>query len=123
MKVLRSPNREETTQIMFFKNRGYGRLSVISIDSSYSSLLPDVRSRAPETAPVFIDQEESLKLRVFIDRSVVETVDSASPYVSIQAARTDRCIATLSRPGCSAQITRRLADGEHLVKLTSGERN
>ena len=58
MNVLRSPNREEVTRIMFFKNRGYRGMSAISIDSSYSSLLPDVRSRAPETAPVFIDKEE-----------------------------------------------------------------
>jgi len=84
MNVLRSPNREETTRIMFFKNRGYGRLSVISIDSSYSSLLPDVRSRAPETAPVFIDQEESLKLRVFIDRSVVEVFINGRQCVAMR---------------------------------------
>jgi len=33
---------------------------------------PDVRSRAPETAPVLLDRNEPLRLRVFIDRSVVE---------------------------------------------------
>ena len=81
----RSPNREETTRIMFFRNRGYrhrefGRRhgyarnlnSVISIDSSRSSILPDVASRAPETAQVFIDKGQPLKLRVFVDKSVVE---------------------------------------------------
>jgi hypothetical protein len=48
--VLRSPNREEFTRIAFFKNRGYAHRdrgmqdekdSVITIDSSYSSVLPD----------------------------------------------------------------------------------
>jgi len=57
--VLRSPGREEVTRIMFFKGRGYrvgsrGRRrvigSVVSIDTSLSSTLPDARSRAPETA-------------------------------------------------------------------------
>jgi len=83
--VLRSPDRKEVTRIMFFEERGFrhrefGRLhkyarkhsSLISIDSSRSSVLPDVRSRAPETAPVFIRRGEPLRLRVFIDRSVVE---------------------------------------------------
>ena len=91
MNVLRSPNREEVTRIMFFKERGYrdrsrrGRLSgVISIDSSRSSVLPDVRSRAPETAPVFIAGNESLKLRVFIDRSVVEVFVNGRQSVALR---------------------------------------
>ena len=69
---------------MFFKNRGYRGMSAISIDSSYSSLLPDVRSRAPETAPVFIDKEESLKLRVFIDKSVVEVFVNGKQCVAMR---------------------------------------
>jgi beta-fructofuranosidase len=80
MNVLRSPGKEEFTRIAFFRERGYhnrghregGRQSLISLDTSYSSLAGDVMSRAPETAPVDIDSEEDLTLRVFIDRSVVE---------------------------------------------------
>jgi beta-fructofuranosidase len=50
-----------------------GRLSsAISIDSSRSSLLADVLARPPETAPVQIVGKEPLRLRVFLDRSVVE---------------------------------------------------
>ena len=75
LNVLRSPNKEEFTRIAFFRERGYlnpnsGRdrpNSLITIDSSYSSILPDARSRAPETAPVFIEPDEPLKLRVFVD--------------------------------------------------------
>ena len=88
MNVLRSPGKEEYTRIAFFRERGYrdweryagwereklrrATYSLITIDSSYSSELPDVLSRAPETGPVFLEPDEALKLRVFVDRSVVE---------------------------------------------------
>jgi beta-fructofuranosidase len=72
MNVLRSPNREEYTRIAFFKERGFRGQSLISLDTSYASTAPDVRSRAPETAPVVLEEDEMLELRVFIDKSVVE---------------------------------------------------
>jgi len=84
MNVLRSPNREEFTRIAFFKLRGYRGKSLITIDSSYSSLLPDVRSRAPETAPVVIDRDEPLELRVFVDRSVVEVFVNGKQCVAVR---------------------------------------
>jgi len=91
MNVLCSPNKEEYTRIVFFKNRGYrnrayesGRQeSLITIDSSYSSVLSDVRSRAPETAPVFIG-DEPLKLHVFIDKSVVEVFVNGKQCVAMR---------------------------------------
>jgi len=81
MSVLRSPNREEYTRIAFFSERGYargprglqgGRDSVITLDTSTSSTLADVQSRPPETAPVYLEPGEPLRLRVFVDRSIVE---------------------------------------------------
>lgn len=45
---------------------------MITIESSYSSLHPDVRPRGPETASFIMTPDENLKLRVFIDKSVVE---------------------------------------------------
>jgi len=97
MNVLQSPNTEEVTSIRFFKNRGYrhrefGRRSphsgkhssLITIDSSHSSILPDALSRAPETAPVFVDRNEPLKLRVFIDRSVVEVFANGRQCVAMR---------------------------------------
>jgi beta-fructofuranosidase len=57
---------------------------LITIDSSSSSLLPDVLSRAPETAPVFIGPDEPLKLRVFIDRSVVEVFVNGKQCVAMR---------------------------------------
>jgi beta-fructofuranosidase len=76
--VLRSPGREEVTRIQFYRNRGFfdrqtrKQASALSIDSSYSSTLPDVRARIPETASFFVAEDEPLRLRVFVDRSVVE---------------------------------------------------
>ena len=97
MNVLRAPDARERTRIMFFEDRGYrhrehGRThphsrqysSLISIDSSYSSILGDVRSRAPETAPVLLAKNEPLKLRVFIDRSVVEVFVNGRQCVAMR---------------------------------------
>ena len=84
MNVLRSPNKEEFTRIAFYKNRGYRGKSLITIDSSYSSQSPDVRSRAPETAPVSLERDEPLRLRVFIDRSVVEVFVNGKQCVAMR---------------------------------------
>ena len=97
LNVLRSPDAQERTRIVFFEDRGYrhrefGRThansrrysSLISIDSSYSSNLGDVKSRAPETAPVLLDKNEPLKLRVFIDKSVVEVFVNGKQCVAIR---------------------------------------
>ncbi|MEJ7738260.1 MAG: glycoside hydrolase family 32 protein [Chitinophagaceae bacterium] len=104
LNVLRSPDKEEFTRILFMEGRGMGpgrnyrfgevsalqaerqanaaarpsssppppRESLITIESSYSSLHPDVRPRGPETASFIMTPDENLKLRVFIDKSVVE---------------------------------------------------
>lgn len=88
LNVLRSPQKEEYTRILFFRDRGFhqGRPyeiprpanwtylpnSLITLETTNSSILPDVLSRAPETAPVPMKKDETLKLRIFIDKSVVE---------------------------------------------------
>ena len=38
----------------------------------HSSILPDVISRAPELAPVYLKPNETLKLHIFIDKSIIE---------------------------------------------------
>ncbi len=117
--VLRSPNKEEVTRIMFFKNRGYkhrefGRKgghnkktnSVITIDSSYSSTLPDVKSRAPETAQLYMEPNEPLKLRVFIDRSVVEVFVNGKQCVALRVypGREDSVGVSLRAQGQDAEL-------------------
>ncbi len=93
MNVLRSPNREEFTRIAFFHDKGYdrqrlgvgeGRDSLISIDMSRASTLPDVQPRAPETAPVYLEPDEPLRLRVFVDRSVVEVFVNGKQCVAVR---------------------------------------
>lgn len=82
--VLRSPKKEEYTRIAFFRDRGFSanrqgtsdvpgaHNSLVTLETSHSSLHPDVRPRAPETAPILLDKDEPLRLRIFIDKSIVE---------------------------------------------------
>ena len=86
--VLRSPDQQEYTRIAFYRDRGVkllepgigagtppngeGTYSLVALDSSHASIQPQARSRPPEIAPVFLAPEENLKMRVFIDKSIVE---------------------------------------------------
>ena len=92
MGVFRSSNREEVTRILYTKGTGYRpaylrrfgskrasenrirriQSDMITIESSRSSVLPDATPRIPESAPVFLGEDENLKLHVFIDKSIVE---------------------------------------------------
>jgi len=80
MQVLRSPDAEETTRIVFYRDRGYRdrsrdggqQHSLIVLDGTYGSLLPDVQMRGPEAAQVYVAPDEPLRLRVFVDKSAVE---------------------------------------------------
>ncbi|MEI8224920.1 MAG: glycoside hydrolase family 32 protein [Bacteroidota bacterium] len=116
LNVLRSPGKEEYTQINFFRERGMPggrdyrvgqiarvqgldepqpaptvspaaplvRESLISIESSFSSLHPDVRPRGPETGSFVLDKDETLKLRIFIDKSVVEVFANGKQCVAVR---------------------------------------
>lgn len=82
--VLRSPDKQEYTRIAFYKERGLRTViksSVITIDNTNSSILPDVKSRPEELAPVVIGKNEPLKLRIFIDKSVVEVFVNGRQYL------------------------------------------
>ncbi len=97
--VLRSKEREEFTKIAFYKDRGtrlttsrfyngpYRGLkrqynSILNIDTSYSSTLSNVKSRPPESAPFVLGDGENLKLRIFIDKSVVEVFANGKQVVA-----------------------------------------
>ena len=114
LNVLRSPGREEYTRIAFYKDRGFrvqnpsvrpgavhhnGQIaiggykspwpasrheSLLTLDSSYASTLPGALSRAPETAPLLLDPDEPLRLRVFVDRSVVEVFANGKQCVAVR---------------------------------------
>ena len=122
--VLRSANREECTRICFFNKRGYKYRepfandarsnltmstmlsnpvryeSIITIDTSHASTLPDALSRPPESAPVFIEDDEPVRLRIFVDRSVVEVFVNERQCVAVRVypGREDsRGVSLLSR--------------------------
>ena len=97
--VLRSEEREEFTKIAFYKDRGtrlttsrfydgpYRGLkrqynSILNIDTYYSSTLSNVKSRPPESAPIVLENGENLKLRIFIDKSVVEVFANGKQVVA-----------------------------------------
>jgi beta-fructofuranosidase len=118
MNVLRSPERspaqQEYTRIAFFRKRGFhervlgtGRhTSLVTIDSSHSSLSPDVLPRAPETAPVLLDDDEPLKLRAFIDRSVVEVFVNGRQCVAVRVYpdRTDSLGVSFRSQGVDGEL-------------------
>ena len=96
LNVLHSPNEEEVTRIVFYPQRGYTYRrytdkrglqysSAISIDTSRSSTRKNAKSRLPETAPVYLAEGETLKLHVFVDKSVVEVFVNGKQCVSIRA--------------------------------------
>ncbi len=120
LNVLRAPGKEEFTRIAFYRGRGYvdwdrsagwarhreERDSVIIIDTSYSSALPDVESRAPEIAPVYVAPGETLKLRIFVDRSVVEVFanDRQCATVRVYPGREDSVGVSLRAQGGDAVL-------------------
>ena len=136
LNVLRSPNREEYTRIAFFKDRGFRiqrtspqpgallhrgepavcprsqprtaelRESLLTLDTSYASTLPGALSRAPETAPVRLEPDEPLQLRVFIDRSVVEVFANGKQCVAarVYPGRRDSTGVSLRAQGSAAEL-------------------
>ena len=115
LNVLRSPNREEFTRIAFYRDRGYRDTvlrrhhigSLVTLDTSYSSGAPDVLSRAPETAPVRLDPEEPLELRVFVDKSIVEAFVNGKQCVAarVYPDRADSIGISFRSQGRASEIT------------------
>ena len=90
--VLCSPGKEEYTSISFYKHghmsirrdgRGY-RQDAIALDPSRSSLSADVYARPPEVAPFELPDGEMLKLRIFVDKSVVEVFANGTQCVALR---------------------------------------
>jgi len=105
--VLRSPNREEYTRILFRAHSGYySKQSTVTIDNSRSSILPDVGIRPPETAPLPLEKDETLNLRVFVDRSVVEVFANGRQCVALRVypGRADSVGVSLRSQGTDAAL-------------------
>jgi beta-fructofuranosidase len=136
LNVLRSPGKEEYTRIIFMENRGMSqgrdyhfgevarlqtdpkvngvpqipssnpRESLITIETSNASLHPDVRPRGPETASFRMDTTENLKLRVFIDKSVVEVFVNGRQALAVRVypSRKDAIGISLRSQGQDAKL-------------------
>ena len=92
LNVLRSPDSEEGTTISFY-TEGYHRVCkddrnykphALALDTTRSSLLPDVWARPPEVAPLELGEGEPLRLRIFIDRSVVEVFANGTQCLALR---------------------------------------
>ena len=84
--VLRSPDGEERTRISLFKynHERFGYRS-LQIDVSAASLRTDVFARTPEIGPLELAEGELLRLRIFVDRSVVEVFANERQCLTIRA--------------------------------------
>ena len=73
LNVLRSPDGQERTRVSFFP-QGHPRFGspLLQIDGTESSIRTDLVPRTPEIGPLKLADGEPVRLRIFVDRSVVE---------------------------------------------------
>jgi beta-fructofuranosidase len=117
--LLRSPGAEEFTRITIMKGRGFrhrefGRThamarfysNTITLDNTRSSILPDARSRPPETAQFALRGNAPVELRIFIDRSVVEVFVNGRQYLALRVypGREDSVGVSLRAQGNDAEL-------------------
>ncbi|KAB2669799.1 MAG: glycoside hydrolase family 32 protein [Verrucomicrobia bacterium] len=99
--VLRSPDAEERTSVTFYNfdrklSIWYDTKAVVTLDGTHSSRLPDVWVRPPESvaldrgardwasAPTATTPGKPIRLRVFVDRSVVEVFVDGKQYLAMR---------------------------------------
>ena len=89
LRVLRSPNGEEQTTIRLCMHAWAwpwtGDKRELMIDVSQASLSPDIASRSPEIGPLYLEDGELLRLRVFIDRSIVEVFANGRQCLTLRS--------------------------------------
>jgi beta-fructofuranosidase len=121
--VLKSPKNEEYTTISILPERGYGAgrnywrvpgeqqeskptPSLVSLETGHSSALPGAYARAAETAQVLIGDEETVKLRIFIDKSVVEVFVNGKQCVAarVYPGRGDSTGVSIRSQGSSSEL-------------------
>lgn len=80
--------------------------SLISLETAFSSSLPDTRFRPPETAPLKLAQGETVKLRIFIDKSIVEVFANGKQVVAarVYPNRNDAVGVSIRSHGDTAEL-------------------
>lgn len=125
IELLRSPGGEELTRLLIQPERGnnpriYGVIkarernrsgavvydTVVTLDNSRSSILPDAQSRPPEIDSFLREKGAPLKLHVFIDRSVVEVFVNGKACVAarVYPGRKDSLGVSLRAQGADAKL-------------------
>ena len=99
IKVCVSPNGEEQTIIAYSSEQGG-----LSVDTRQSA--PSDSPKTIETAPFSLDENERLRLRIFVDKSVIEVFANDRQAVArrIYPARTDSLGVSLFAVGGSAKV-------------------
>ena len=94
LRVFRSPGGEEKTTISLFMHAwGWPWTSdkrELMIDTTRASLGSNIASRSPEIGPLYLEDDEPLRLRVFIDRSIVEVFANGHQCLTLRAYPTRR---------------------------------
>ena len=89
LRVLRSPNGREQTTISLFMHAWAWPWKAdkrqLMIDVSRDSLSPVVAARTPEIGPLYLRNGEPLRLRIFIDRSIVEVFANGRQCLTLRA--------------------------------------
>lgn len=138
LNVLRSPNAEEQTSITFYNfdrklSIWYDTKAVLCLDGTRSSTLPDVWLRPPErvevdsgsrdwnSAPTTATPGKPLKLRVFVDRSVVEVFVNGRHYLAMRVypGRQDSVGVSLRAQGQDAVLKK--LDAWRMKSIWAGE--
>ena len=84
--VLRAPDGSEQTRISLFRRHSAGSgPHQLQIDVSCASLREDVYARVPEIGPLNLAPDEPLRLRVFVDRSVIEVFAGDRQCLTLRA--------------------------------------
>jgi len=86
IRVLRSPDGREQTRISFFP-KGHPRFGAaqLQIDGTASSLRTDLVARTPEIGPLEIADGELVRLRIYVDRSIVEVFANDRQCLTLRA--------------------------------------
>lgn len=101
LKVCRSPESEEETVIRYHRGS-----STLTVDVSRASLSPHVRNLHEETAPLVLPGGDPLRLRVFVDRTIVEVFANGRLCLTrrMYPTRADSLGVSVFAEGGSAQL-------------------
>ncbi|MEM0895649.1 MAG: glycoside hydrolase family 32 protein [Verrucomicrobiota bacterium] len=121
LNVLRSPEAEEYTRILFHPESGYKvkdgvrrdrqqrvfTHGTLTIDTSRSTTLNNVIARSPEVAPVLLRKKKTIKMRVFIDKSIIEVFINGTQCTAVRVypGREDSTGVSLRAVGNPAKLT------------------